>query len=90
MLLIDCPHCGLRDEVEFVCGGESHILRPDIVASDADWADYLFIRDNPKGLTFERWQHGFGCGAWFNVARCTATHEIQGVYGMTEPRPVLP
>ncbi len=32
-------------------------------------ADYLFFRDNPKGVHLERWRHGFGCGQWFNVAR---------------------
>ena len=28
MFLIDCPYCGERDEAEFVCGGEAHIVRP--------------------------------------------------------------
>ncbi|MGH6719268.1 MAG: sarcosine oxidase subunit delta, partial [Alphaproteobacteria bacterium] len=28
MLLIACPFCGPRDETEFRCGGESHIIRP--------------------------------------------------------------
>ena len=28
MLLIDCPHCGARDETEFSYGGEAHIMRP--------------------------------------------------------------
>ena len=25
MLLIDCPHCGPRNEVEFRYGGEAHV-----------------------------------------------------------------
>ena len=53
MLLIDCPFCGPRAELEFTCGGESHIApaRPIRTAmSDAEWADYLFMRKNPKGL----------------------------------------
>ena len=29
MLLIDCPYCGKRPEVEFHCGGEAHIARPE-------------------------------------------------------------
>ena len=28
MLLIRCPWCGLREEAEFSCGGEAHIVRP--------------------------------------------------------------
>ena len=28
MKRIDCPHCGLRDEIEFTFGGEAHIARP--------------------------------------------------------------
>ena len=44
MLIITCPFCGPRDEVEFACGGEAHIARPlaDNKISDADFADYLF------------------------------------------------
>ncbi|MFN4097257.1 MAG: sarcosine oxidase subunit delta [Sphingomonas sp.] len=89
MLLIDCPWCGPRAEPEFRCGGESPIVRPpDPQAThDADWADYLFHRDNAQGASFERWHHRFGCGLWFNVARDTATHRITAVYGITDPRP---
>lgn len=91
MLTIDCPYCGPRDDLEFACGGESHVVRPgppDAV-SDAQWADYLFNRRNPRGMTLERWQHLDGCGQWFNVARDTLTHEIVSTYQMSEPAPVL-
>ena len=46
MLLIPCPYCGARDEIEFHYGGEAHIARPENswTMSDADWADYLFMR----------------------------------------------
>ncbi|WP_397578142.1 sarcosine oxidase subunit delta [Sphingorhabdus sp.] len=87
MLLIECPYCGQRDETEFNCGGESHIQRPGLDSTDSTWADYLFYRGNPAGITFERWCHGFGCGRWFNVARCTVSHKIHAVYAMTDPRP---
>ena len=82
MLIIPCPHCGPRDEIEFACGGEAHIARPLIEnkISDADFADYLFIRDNPKGVFLERWRHSAGCRKWFNLARDTVTHEIIEVY----------
>ncbi len=90
MLLIDCPWCGKRAEAEFACGGESHIARPTLEATDAAWGEYLFFRNNPKGLVFERWLHAHGCGQWFNVARDTVTHEIKAVYRMGAPRPGLP
>ena len=48
--------------------------------SDAEGADYLFYRDNLKGVHPERWVHSYGCRQWFNVVRNTATHEILGTY----------
>jgi sarcosine oxidase, subunit delta len=89
MLLIPCPWCGARDETEFRCGGEAHIARPKQPAalSDDQWADYLFMRSNPKGIHFERWRHVHGCGRWFHVARDTVSDRILEVYGMGEPRP---
>ena len=91
MLRIECPYCGARDETEFYCGGEAHIARPEPYdqVSDAEWAGYLFYRNNPAGIQFERWRHAFGCGGWFNVARSTITHEIHAIYPMTEARPDL-
>jgi len=89
MLRIDCPHCGTRDEVEFKFGGESHVIRPAPDVSDAEWAEYLFNRDNPKGIHLERWCHSYGCSQWFNVARDTVTHDILATYEMGEERPEL-
>ena len=91
MLLIVCPHCGPRAEVEFRCGGESHIRRPGPhgIVDDAAWADYLYYRLNPKGVHFERWLHATGCGRWFNVARDTVSHKILAVYAMQDPAPVI-
>jgi sarcosine oxidase, subunit delta len=91
MLLIPCPWCGERDETEFRCGGEAHIVRPRQPAalSDDQWADYLFMRSNPKGVHFERWRHIHGCGRWFNVARDTVSDRILKVYAMGEPRPQI-
>ena len=89
MLLIECPWCGPREESEFHCGGEAHIARPERpeVLSDAEWADYLFMRTNPKGRHRERWVHEAGCGRWFNVERNTVTHEITAVYRMDGTSP---
>ena len=84
MLRIECPYCGLRDQTEFRCGGEADRTRPSQPdrCSDQQWADYLFYRDNPKGLLRERWVHSFGCRQWFTVIRDTATHEIVEVTPM--------
>lgn len=76
MLVIPCPWCGPRDEAEFICGGEAHLVRPPVDCSDADWAAYLFARKNPRGRTVDRWRHAYGCGRWMNVTRDTATHAI--------------
>jgi sarcosine oxidase subunit delta len=85
MMQIPCIFCGPRDETEFVCGGTSHLKRPPLGANDAEWGDYLFFRENPKGLHRERWRHVQGCGQWFNVVRDTVTHDIESVYAMTPP-----
>lgn len=89
MLLIHCPWCGPREEVEFHCGGQAHIERPadPSTLSDEQWADFLFMRDNPKGAFAERWMHAAGCRRWFNVRRDTVTHEITAVYRIGEPPP---
>lgn len=80
MLNIPCPWCGLRNEIEFVCGGEADIMRPadPCAVDDDDWAQYLFFRQNVKGAASERWLHRFGCGQWFTLSRNTRTHEIIG------------
>jgi sarcosine oxidase subunit delta len=89
MLRIDCPWCGERAEVEFTCGGEAHIARPENGdgLTDGEWADYLFMRRNPKGVQCERWCHSHGCGRWFHVARSTVTHAILAIYRIGDPRP---
>ena len=89
MLLIPCPYCGEREESEFHQGGEAHIERPKdpYKLTDEEWADYLFFRDNRKGVYLERWVHRHGCRRWFNVARDTATNQIVAVYEMGSKPP---
>ena len=92
MLLIACPWCGERSQDEFACRGEAHIARPaqPEALSDAQWADYLFLRTNPKGLHAERWLHRHGCRRWFNVLRDTVSDRILAVYKVGETRPDVP
>jgi sarcosine oxidase subunit delta len=65
------------------------VLRPGPpgAVSDAAWAQYLFVRDNPKGWVRERWVHAFGCRQWLIVVRNTVTHEIRATAKLTEPPP---
>lgn len=91
MLLIDCPHCGTRPELEFRYGGEAHIARPlePGKINDEDWTQYLYLRTNPKGFHIERWRHASGCGRFFNCVRDTVSDEILKTYKAGEPKPDL-
>ncbi len=92
MLRIRCPWCGPREELEFSYGGQAHIAYPKDpdALSDEEWAQFIFLRDNPKGWFRERWVHSQGCRRWFNALRHTATHEIAATYKPGEPRPEEP
>jgi sarcosine oxidase subunit delta len=90
MLLINCPYCGERPELEFVHGGQAHIARPGSPAecSDQQWADYLYRRDNIKGVHAERWRHTHGCGRFFNALRDTTSDQFLATYKIGEQPPV--
>ncbi|MCU0830390.1 MAG: sarcosine oxidase subunit delta [Rhizobiaceae bacterium] len=90
MLLIHCPYCGEeRPEVEFRQSGEAHIARPQNMAdiTDEEFEAFFFLRDNPKGVTFERWRHVHGCARFFNAARDTVTDKILMTYKAGLPKP---
>ena len=76
MMLMKCPHCGVRNVTEFTYGGAADIARPPSDASDGQWTDYVYMRDNPRGLHDEIWQHSAGCRRWIAVRRDTLTHEV--------------
>lgn len=79
MLLIRCPWCGERDHTEFAYGGDANVRRPAAGASEADWIDYVYLRENPRGPHCEYWHHSQGCRQWLRVMRNTLTHEISQV-----------
>ncbi len=92
MFQIHCPYCDeKRDEIEFSHAGEAHYVRPNAkqqsLMSDEDWARYMFIRDNIRGNTAERWWHQHGCNMFFNVIRHTVTDKVILSYKMGRPRP---
>ena len=72
-------------EVRLTSQGQKILLN----FSDDQWAEYLFLRKNEKGIHYERWNHEYGCRQWFNLARNTATDEILAVYKMGETPPKL-
>ena len=75
-MLIPCPWCGPRSQVEFTYGGDATLRRAAADAPEAAWAEYVYLRDNPCGPHDELWYHGAGCRSWFKVRRDTRTHEI--------------
>ena len=91
MLLINCPFCGERPELEFRYGGEAHIARPPDPSAldDEAWGQFLYARGNPRGAHAERWRHVHGCGRFFNALRDTATDRFTATYKMGEARPEL-
>jgi len=89
MLLINCPYCGTRSELEFSYGGEAHISRPlhPTDVNDEEWGAYLYLRANSKGLHEERWRHVHGCARFFNAIRDTRTDHFLATYKIGESAP---
>jgi sarcosine oxidase subunit delta len=83
MLLIPCPYCGSRPELEFSYAGQAHVTR-DITASDQDWSAFLYMRNNPRGEHAERWRHTHGCARFFNAVRNTLTDQFVRSYKIGE------
>ena len=92
MLMIRCPWCGDRAELEFRHAGEAHLTRPADPAAvdDAAWAEFLVVRDNARGWVRERWRHLHGCGRFFNALRHSRTDRFAATYRPDEPPPAPP
>lgn len=91
MLLINCPYCGQRPELEFSYGGQAHVTRAadPSTLSDQEWAEFLYFRDNPRGMHAERWRHTHGCARFFNALRDTTTDQFLATYEIGTARPDL-
>ena len=89
MLLITCPFCGPRPELEFGYAGEAHVVRAQDPrdVSDAQWTEYLYQRSNVRGVHAERWRHAHGCAQFFNALRDTTTDQFVATYRIGESRP---
>ncbi len=91
MLLIRCPYCEMeRPEVEFKYGGQAHLVRAPETATDEEWTDFLYFRDNLKGVHAERWRHASGCGRFFNALRNTVSDKFVVTYKAGEAPPSSP
>ncbi|WP_261841537.1 sarcosine oxidase subunit delta [Aliamphritea ceti] len=71
MLLIECPWCGRCEQSEFHYGGEAHLTRATSASDNTELTEFLFLRNNVRGDTAERWFHATGCRRWFNAVRNT-------------------
>jgi sarcosine oxidase subunit delta len=91
MLLIECPYCGKRPELEFSHAGQAHIARAKNPAevSVQEWTDFLYMRDNVKGVHAERWRHTHGCARFFNALRDTTTDHFLATYKAGEAAPAI-
>ena len=85
MMLIPCPWCGPRAQVEFTYGGDATVKQPAHEAPEAVWSEYVYLRDNPAGPHEELWHHSAGCRQWFRLRRDTRTHAMLGSDAPLEP-----
>ena len=74
MKIMHCPLNGPRNISEFVWGGDVK-TEPEAGASDAAWAEHLFLEDNIAGEVDEWWLHA-PSNTWFIARRNTITDEI--------------
>ena len=79
MKIINCPLNGPRNAQEFVCGGEVKLPpaqhNPCDEENNRQWVEYVFMEENPQGVTREWWCH-VASAYWFIVERDTGTDEI--------------
>ena len=74
---------GPRNISEFICGGEVEQMPDPATGSDYEWAEYLFIENNFKGIVREWWMH-VPTSYWFIAERNTETEEIIKTYPASE------
>ena len=83
MKLMTCPLNGVRNISEFVYGGEvSNMLDPN-TCSEREWAEYLFMENNTRGVIREWWLH-VPSSYWFIAERDTVSNEIIKTYPASE------
>ena len=79
MKIMPCPLNGPRNISEFVCAGEVVVSPDPNRATDAEWADYVFLHANRADVVREWWYH-VATAFWFIAERDTRTDEIMRTY----------
>ena len=83
MKIMPCPLNGPRNISEFVYGGEVQAMVEPNRATDAEWADYVFLENNRAGVVREWWFHA-PTAFWFIAERDTASDRIVRTYPASE------
>ena len=83
MKLIHCPLNGPRNAQEFVQGPELKTMPDPASGSDAEWAAYVHLEDNRKGVIREWWCHA-PTNYWFIGERDTATDTMLRTFDPSE------
>ena len=76
MLWITCPVCGERPVSEFRFGGELPHVPDSITDEAARNLDYVWMQNNVRGVTTERWFHAAGCRRWLTLRRDTVSDTV--------------
>lgn len=79
MKLLNCPLNGPRNIAEFAYGGEVEPMPDPARCSGKQWAEYIFMSENPAGVVREWWFHT-ATAYWFIAERNTVTDEIIRTY----------
>ncbi len=83
MKLMHCPMNGPRNISEFVYGGEVVEMPEPDNCTDQEWADYIFMENNSKGVVYEWWMH-VPTSYWFIAERNAETDEIVKTFPSAE------
>ena len=76
MLLIPCPWCGPRNQVEFTYGGDATLRARRPMRRSPRGSTTSTCATTRAGRTTSCGMHGAGCRSWFKVRRDTRTHDI--------------
>ncbi len=81
-MIINHPLLGPRDADEFTILGNANLMnRPDPQGenAEAEFHDYVYLRENSPEHVEELWFHEQGDRSWLVVTRNPSTHEILNV-----------